>query len=73
MHVYLFHIGCIERRVTLSSAHITTKSKTFYFKMADAIAVFFLLFIIIIIFHFKCYENQAHPIKACKKKNLSWV
>ena len=51
MHMFLFNIGCIERHVMSSlSAHITTTSETFNFKMADAIAVFF-----------QCYENEASP------------
>ena len=50
----LFNIGCIGRHVTSSlSAHVTKTSDTFYFKMADASAVF--------CFQLKGYENQASP------------
>ena len=37
-----FNIGCIGSHITSSlSAHATTTSETFYFKMADARAVCF--------------------------------
>ena len=41
-------------------------SETFYFKMADMIAVFFNV-------HVKVMKIKHCPIKACKKKNLSFV
>ena len=38
----LFNMDCIGRQVTSSlSAHVTTTSETFYFKMADAVVVFY--------------------------------
>ena len=64
MHMLLFKIGGIGGHVTLSfSKHVMTVSKAFYFKMADANAVFF--------FDVNFMKKKRHRIKACKKKNLS--
>ena len=63
MHVFLFNVGCIVHHETLSfSAHVTTTSETFYFKMADAIAMFFKASVM---------KINSHCIKVCKKKNLT--
>ena len=56
--MFLFNIGCIGSPVTLLlSTHITAMAETFYFKMADMIAVFFCC----CFFNVKENENQMSP------------
>ena len=65
MDVFLFNTGCIGRHVTSSfSTFVTTASETFYFKIAEAIAVFLKVNVIKI----KCHRTEA-----CKKNNLTYV
>ena len=65
MLVFLFNTGSIGRHVTSSlSAHVTTTSETFCFKIVDAIAVFFKVNVV---------KINCHRIKACNKKNPSRV
>ena len=75
VHVFYLNVGCIGLHVTvLFSAHVTTTSETFNFKMADAIAVFLFLFLFFFFFFFffffqcKCYENQASPHLGMQEK-----
>ena len=61
--MFLFNIGFIGCHVTLLlSAHVTTASETFYFKMVEATAAFF---------NENVMKIKLSRIKVCKKKNLS--